>query len=56
MTRPDRLARYEVAPGCWIVSSEGTSRSGSMADTVRAIVEEADREYQRDLARRRRAP
>lgn len=56
MSRDDRPSRYEVAPGCYVVSSRGPSRSGSMTDTVRAIVEEADREYQRDLARRQRQP
>lgn len=38
----NRLARHEVAPGCYIVSSAGTSRSGdTVADTVRAICEGA---------------
>ena len=39
-----RIERTEIAPGCFLVSSEGTSRSGdSIADTVAAICREADR-------------
>lgn len=46
--RPDR---YEIAPGCYIVSSRGPSRSGSMYDTVRAICEEADARYEQQRLR-----
>jgi len=50
------LDRYEVDPGCWIVSREGTSRSGdAMVDTVRALVESVDRRLAaHDRARRGR--
>ena len=38
----DRLHRHEVAPGCFLVSTEGTSRSGdTMRDAVRSICEGA---------------
>lgn len=50
------MDRYEVEPGCWIVSREGTSRSGdAMVDTVRALVEGVDRRLAaHDRARRGR--
>lgn len=49
----DRLPRYQIAEGCWIVSSEGTSRSGdAMADTVRAIFAGVDQRLAERDARR----
>lgn len=49
--REPKLDRYEVEPGCFIVSSAGIPRTPSMYDTVRAIVEEADARYERQRFR-----
>lgn len=49
--REDKLDHYEIAPGCFIVSSAGIPRTPSMADTVRAICEEADARYERQRFR-----
>ena len=53
--RPAEPARrYEVAPGCYVVSPAGTGRTppGVIADTVRAICESAAREARRPKRQR----